>query len=467
VTDARPDAIAASPGRDSVERLRTAVAGAVLTESDPEWDASRQAWNLIVDQHPALVVRAGALDDIPASVRFAAGNGLRVAVQGTGHGASSMGGLGSAILLVTSELDGVRVDPEARTARVQAGARWRQVIAAAAEHGLACLHGMSGGVGVAGYVLGGGIGWLARREGFASSHVRSLEVVTADGNGQTVDAEREPELFWALRGGGGGQAIVTTFELELFELRAAFAGSIFWPIELAGEVVHEYREWIETAPATATSMLKLIRYPPFETLPESLRGRAFVTINLAFTGDEAEGTKLVAGLRAIATPYLDTLTTVPASALGDIAGDPQDPTPGLGRAVLLDTLPAAAADVFVELAGPDAHTPLVSLEIRHLGGALRSSTPDPGAAGPLDSEVLIHASGAATTPEAGDAIRAALDEVSDRLAPWIGARRTLLTFDEEEPGLRHAFPDPVADRLTQATTHYDPDGLLLANHIVD
>jgi FAD/FMN-containing dehydrogenase len=467
VIDGSPDAIAASPWRDSVEQLRNAVTGAVVTPSDPEWDASRQAWNLIVDQHPALVVRAGALDDVPATVRFAAGNGLRVAVQATGHGASSMGGLAGAILLGTSELDGVLVDPDARTARVQAGARWRQVIAAAAEHGLACLHGMSGGVGVAGYVLGGGIGWLARRDGFASSHVRSLEVVTADGDQRNVDAEREPELFWALRGGGGGQAIVTTFELELFELREAFAGSIFWPIELGSEVVHEYRKWIETVPATVTSTLKLIRFPPLETFPESLRGRAFVTINLAFTGGEAEGTELVARLRAIATPYLDTLATVPASALGDIAGDPQDPTPGLGRAVLLDTFPAAAADTFVELAGPDAHTALASLEIRHLGGALRSSTPDPGAAGPLDSQVLIHGSGAATTPEAGAAIHAALAEMSDGLAPWIGARRTLLTFDEEGPGLGHAFSDPVADRLVQATTHYDPDGLLLANHIAD
>jgi hypothetical protein len=453
--------------RLGVDELRRAIAGTAVMPSDPDWDAARQAWNLTVDQQPAVVVRAGALDDIGATVRFAAANGLRVAAQVTGHGATSMGGLGGTILLQTSGLDAVSVDPQAGIARVQAGARWAHVMAPVAEHGLVCMHGMSGGVGVAGYVLGGGIGWLARRDGFASSHVRSLEVVTADGVQRVVDAQHEPELFWALRGGGGLQAIVATFELELFELREAFAGTVFWPIELAGEVVHAYRAWIASAPTTATSTLRLMRFPPLQQLPEPLRGRALVTFTVAFTGSEADGAELVAPLRAVAPPYLDTLATVPALALGDISGDPQDPTPGLGRSVLLEAFPAEAADVFVELAGPDADTPLTMLEIRHLGGALRSPTPDPGAAGPLDSEVLIHASAVAPTPEAGAPVQAALDAMSDRFAPWTGARQTLLTFDEEEPGVRHCFTDPVADRLADVTARYDPDSLLLANHVAD
>ena len=175
----------------------------------------------------------------------------------------------------------------------------------------------------------------------------------------------------------------------------------------------------------------------------------------------------LAPLRGVAAPYLDTLAIVPATALGDISGDPQDPTPGLGRAVLLDTFTEAAADAFVELAGPGSDTPITSLEIRHLGGALRSSTPDPGAAGPLDSEILIHAAGAAPTPEASVAIATWLETMSERLAPWVAARRTLLTFDEEEPGLRHSFTDATADRLARITARYDPGGLILANHIAD
>ena len=350
--------------------LRAAVAGDVVAPSDPDWDAARQAWNLAADQRPAVVVRAAAPSDLAATVRFAAASGLRVAPQCTGHGAMSLGDLSDAILLRTAGLSGVDVDPSARTARVQAGARWRDVVAASGEHGLAGLHGMSGGVGVAGYTLGGGIGWFARREGFASTHVRSFDVVTADGEERHVDAEREPDLFWALRGGGGAPVVVGSIELELFPLREAFAGALLWPIEQAGEIVHAYRTWIAAAPDTVTATLKLLRMPPIPDVPEPLRGRQLVAITLVFTGGAREGEELVAPLRAVAPPYLDTLAMLPATALPDVAGDPAGPLPGLGGSMLLDEFTAEAGDAYVELAGPGADIPLVALEIRYLGGAL-------------------------------------------------------------------------------------------------
>jgi FAD/FMN-containing dehydrogenase len=254
-----------------VEPLRAAIAGEVVLPTDAGWDAARQAWNLVVDQQPALVVLCAAPEDITATVRFAAGNGMRVAPQSTGHGATSLGDLASTILLHTSLLNDVTVDADARTAQVQAGACWRDVVAAAGEHGLVAAHGFSGGVGVAGYTLGGGIGWLARRDGFASSHVRSFDVVTAVGNQLHVDAEREPDLFWALRGGGGGPVVVTSLEIELFPLDHVFAGSLLWPIEQAREVVHAYREWTTGVPDTVTSTVRLMRFPPLPDVPEPLR----------------------------------------------------------------------------------------------------------------------------------------------------------------------------------------------------
>lgn len=438
-----------------------------MTAADAGWDDARRAWNLAADQHPALVVVADGVPDISTTVRFAVANGLRVAPQSTGHGATSLADLTGTILLRMDRLTGVTVDPEAGTSRVRAGAKWREVIAAAAEHGLVCLHGMSGGVGVAGYTLGGGIGWLARREGFASSHVRSFDVVTADGAARHVDAGQEPDLYWALRGGGGGQAIVTSFELELFPLREAFAGAVLWPIEQAVDVVDAYRAWTGGAPDTVTSTLKLIRFPPLPQVPEPLRGRALVAITLAFSGAEAEGNDLVAPLRAVAKPYMETLATVPAPALGDISGDPQDPMPGMGRAVLLDSLSADAAQAYLELAGPGVETPLTALEVRHLGGALRSTTPDPGAAGPLHPEALVYAVGTPVTREVGAAIRAALDTMSERLAPWSGERRTLITFDGDGAGMRQSFTSATADRLAAVTASYDPDGVLVANHAID
>jgi FAD/FMN-containing dehydrogenase len=449
------------------EPLREALAGDVVAPSDNGWDEARQAWNLIADQRPEVVVQAATTDDIAVTVRFATANGLRVAAQATGHGAISMGALEGAILLRTARLTGVRVDPIRLTARVEAGTPWRDVVAAAGDHGLVCLHGMSGGVGVAGYTLGGGIGWLSRREGFASTHVRSLEVVTAEGRDLQVDAEQHPDLFWALRGGGGSPVIVKSLVLKLFPLREAFAGALLWPIERAQTIVPAYREWIATAPDTVTSTLKLIRFPPLPELPDALRGRALAAITLASTRREDEGNALVAPLRAAGAPYLDTLAAVPAPALADISGDPQDPLPGIGKAVLLDALTPEAVEAYVELAGPEADTPLTALEIRHLGAALARPASDPGAAGRLSSEVLVYGVGNAPTPEAATAIRAALDTVGDRFAPWVSPRRTLLTFAEQGDGLRNAFMPQAADRLARVAATYDPDGVFVANHAID
>ena len=453
------------PRMTDLDTLRAALAGDVVAPGDAAWDEARQAWNLAADQRPALVVRAGADDDLAATLRYAAANDLRVAPQGTGHGAMPLGDLSDAILLRTGGLTGVTVDPAARTARVRAGTLWRDVAAAAGEHGLVCLHGMSGGVGVAGYTLGGGLGWLARRHGFASTHVRSFEVVTAAGEALHVDAEHEPDLFWALRGGGGGPVVVRSLEFALFPLRAVYGGALMWPIEQAGEIVHAYRAWIAGLPDTVTSTIKLVRFPPFPQVPEPLRGRALVSVGLVSSGDVGEGDELVAPLRAIAPRYLDTLGEVPAPALGELAGDPVDPVPGLGATLLLDTFTAETADAYVELAGPGADIPLVALDIRHLGGALRRPQADPGAAGAVEAEAIVYGVGVPITEEVGAAIQATHAGVRERLAPWTAARRALLTFDEADGGLRGSFPPEVADRLARVQAAYDPDGRLLANHV--
>ena len=447
--------------------LRAKIDGGVVAPGDPVWDDARRAWNLVADQRPALVVQPTNADDVAATVRFAAAVGLRVAPQCFGHGAVSLGDLDGTILLRTTGMSGVTVDPERRTADVRAGAAWRDVIGAAAEHGLVGLHGMSGGVGVIGYALGGGIGWFSRLHGLASTHITSLEVVTADGKQRHVDADHEPELFWALRGGGGGPAIVTSMEIALFELREAFAGALMWPLEQAGEIVHGYREWTLAAPDEVTSTIRLMRFPPLPEIPDPLRGRSLVAITLAFVGGEDDGNELVAPLRALGSPYLDTLAMIPAPAVADISGDPQDPGPAIGNGLLLDRFTSETADAYLELGGHGAPCPFVSLEIRQLGGAMTSTTPDPSAAGPLTSDALVFATGVPVDPEVGAALHAAHDAVRERMSPWIGDRSSLLTFAERAGGLRSAFTDPVADRLAAATSSYDPGGLFVANHVAD
>lgn len=446
--------------------LGAALAGEVIVQGDAGWDSARQAWNLTADQRPPLVVLAESAADVAATIRFAAANGLRVAPQSTGHGATSMGDLAGTILLKTSRLTAVSVDPRARTATVAAGALWSDVVPPAAEHGLVGLHGLSAAVGVAGYTLGGGIGWLTRRDGFASTHVRSFEVVGADGEARRIDAESDPDLFWALRGGGGRPAVVTSFELGLFELREAFAGALIWPLEEAEAVVGAWREWIGTVPNELSSTLKLIRYPPLPAVPDQLRGRAVVAIMLAFTGTAERGAELVAPLRAVATPLIDTLATISAAALADVAGDPTNPTPALGHAALVDRIDAEATDALLAVAGPEVDTPLVSVEIRHLGGALREGDPDPGAAGTLDAEGLFYSTAPVTSPQAEEALLVAQRGVAERIAPFSGARDTILTFDEQRP-MRDSFAPEVVDRLEEIAKDRDPDGLFVANHAAE
>jgi FAD binding domain-containing protein len=459
-------AMSTSPSVDAAP-LRAEIKGGVVAPEDPVWDDARQPWNLVADQRPALVVRPTSADDVAATVRFAATAGLRVAPQCFGHGAASLGDLDGTVLLRTIGLTGVSIDPERHLATVGAGAAWRDVIGPAAEHGLVGLHGMSGGVGVTGYALGGGIGWLARLHGLASTHIVSLEVVTADGEQRHVDADTESELFWALRGGGGGPAVVTSMNIALFELRESFAGALMWPLETAREIVHGYREWIATTPDELTSTIRLMRFPPLPELPDPLRGRQLVVILLAFCGSEADATELVAPLRALGSPYLDTLATIPAPALSDVAGDPQDPIPAIGNGLLLDRFTREAADSYLELGGPGAQCPFTSLEIRQLGGALKRAEPDPGAGGPLTSEAAVFATGVAVDANVAAMLESAHDALQDRMSPWIGERSSLLTFDERGRTLRAAFTAAVADRLAAVTRSYDPGGLFLSNHTTD
>jgi FAD/FMN-containing dehydrogenase len=433
----------------ALDRLRAAVAGDVVTSEDAGWDSARAAWRLLADQRPALIVHAVHADDVAEAVRHARAHGLRVVAQSTGHGALTLGSLAGTVLIRTLRMNDVAVDAGERIARAGAGACWSDVIAAAAPHGLAALHGFSAGVGVAGYVLGGGLGWLARPYGLASDHVRSFEVVTADGERCHVDSRREPDLFWALRGGGGAGVIVTSFELELIELREAHAGVMLWPMTRAGEVAQAYREWIRTVPDTLTSSLRLMHFPPMPELPEALRGRALVQLTLAFLGDAGDGDALLAPLRAL-EPETDDVGVVPAAALGEIAGDPVDPLPDRSHSRLLASLTADAVDTLVALAGPA----VTALEVRHLGGALRHPA-DPGAAGTLDAEALVFASGVPAAPEQELALRDAFAAI-DTLGPPAD-RETLLSFAGRGD---RVLPAAARDRLRAITAAHDPAGLL-------
>lgn len=442
--------------------LRAAMAGDVHAPGDPGYDVARSAWNLAVDQRPAAVAVPADAADVQAVVRFAARRGLRVAPQGTGHGAAALDGLADSILLRTSALREVRIDPGERRARVGGGVRWEEVVPRAAEHGLAALHGSSPSVGVVGYSLGGGIGWLARRYGMASNSVIAVEMVTADGHLVRADADTEPDLFWAVRGGGANFGIVTALEFRLYPVRSVYAGWLIWPWERSAEVLGAWSAWTATVPDEVTSIGRVLQLPPIPEVPEPLRGRDIVVVEIAYLGDEAAGAELIAPLTAL-VPEMSTMATIPAAELARLHHDPEDPAPGVGDGLLLDALPPQAVAAFLQSTGPGSGSPFLSAEIRHLGGALGRVPDGAGAMARIDAGFGVFAIGIPFGDDERTLIERQLATLRAGMAPW-GRDRDYLNFRERATDPRRVFGDAAHDRLQRVRARFDVSTLVLANH---
>src|SRR5579885_78918 len=322
--------------------------GSVVFPGDEGWDEARLAWNLAVDQRPAAVAVPRTADEVAEVVRFAADSGLRVAAQGTGHNAAALGDLSGSLLVKLHELRGVTVDPERRTVRAAAGTIWIEVVDAAAEHGLAALAGSSPDVGVVGYMLGGGLSFLARKHGLMANQVTAVEVVTADGELRRVDRDNDPDLFWALRGGGGSFGVVTSIEMNLLPLESVYAGHLWFPVERAAEVLRAWRDWTDTVPEEVTSVGRILQFPPIPEIPEPMRGNSFALVQAIYCGDDpAEMDRILEPLRALG-PTMDTFQPMPMPALSHLHMDPEHPVPGTGDGGMLEDMTDAAIDVFVD-----------------------------------------------------------------------------------------------------------------------
>src|SRR6478736_6672283 len=251
----------------ALDDLRAGLAGSVSVPGDDRYDEARLAWNLAVDQRPAAVAEPETVADVEAVVRYAGERGLRIAAQGTGHNAAPLGDLEGTILVKTHRLRDVHVDAHARRAVAMAGAVWADVVVPASRHGLVALAGSSHDVGVVGYTLGGGLSWLARSHGLAANAVVAIQVVTVDGVHRRVDETHEPELFWALRGGGGSFGVVTAIEFRLYPISEVYAGVLFFPLDRAAEVLEAWRQWLPSVPDSVTSIGRILRFPPAPELP--------------------------------------------------------------------------------------------------------------------------------------------------------------------------------------------------------
>jgi hypothetical protein len=403
-----------------------------------------------------------SVTELAAVVVAAREDGLRVAPQSTGHGAAPMGPLDDSVLLRTSRLRGISVDPMARVARVGAGERWRAVLAAAGAHGLAPLAASGREMGVVGYTLGGGLGWLARKHGLACNHVRAVELVLADGRRVRADAESETELFWALRGGGGSFGVVSAIELELVPVPQLYAGVLSWPWERTIEVLPAWRDWVRGVPDEMCSRLRVLQYPPLPVIPAHLRGRSFAVVEAAYLGGQEAADELLAPLRAL-VPERDGFEPGGAAGLMTLPEDPVQPVPAICDSLLLSDLPDDAVDAFVAATGPGSGSRLVGVELRHLGGALNVAPAGAGALGTLDADFAMFALGIAAAPDFVAQIDAQLARLRAAVAPW-DAGRSLQNFVDRPADPRTFFKAGPYRLLRQVKGHVDPDDVIRANH---
>lgn len=450
------------PTAPKLDALRKRCDGEVVGPGDERWDTARVAWNLAVDQQPAAVVLATSVDDVSETVRHAAEQGLTVAPQATGHNAGPLD-LSGSVLVKTTAMTGVKVDPQTRRARVGAGALARDLAGAAAEHGLAPLGGSSPDVSVVGYSLGGGLGWLGREYGLQCHRITGATMVLADGTITEVSEDSDPELLWALRGGGGNLGIVTELELELVELTEVVAGAVAWDWSRSSEVLHRWAEWAEDAPEVVTTSFRILQLPPLPQIPEPIRGRQLAMVDGAIC-DPGRADEILAPLREL-QPEIDMFGPVPTPALCHIHGDPEEPVPSVSASRMLDALPAEALDALADVAGPESGSPLLFTELRQLGGALGRPGVRDGALASLDGRYVLMALAMAMEPAMAEAGQAYAGTVAETLAPW-AADRIYLNFTEQAADVQRAYAPEAWERLQEVRSRVDPDGVVRANHAV-
>ncbi|MDP9844377.1 FAD/FMN-containing dehydrogenase [Streptosporangium lutulentum] len=449
-------------GRD-LSSLRGTASGGVHLPGDEEYDRARTTWALAVDLRPAAVAFPADAAEVAAVVRAAAAAGLRVAPLGTGHNAHPLGDLSGSVLTRMSGMTGIEIDAGARRARAEAGVLWSAVVDAAAAYGLAALHGSSPDAGVVGYSLGGGVSWYGRSLGLASNSVTAVELVTADGSPTRVDAEHEPELFWAVRGGGGANfGVVTAIEFTLYPIETAYAGMLVWDLRDAHRVLSRWARWAADAPDAVTTSYRHLEYPPIPEIPEPFRGRRLVVVDGAVLADDAEAERILAPLRELG-PETDTFGRVPAASLMRLHLDPERPTPGGGRSSLLDELPPAAVDRLIEVAGADSGNSLfMKAELRQLGGALGRSQPGAGATARLDGRFQL-ITGGMMVGELAERTVADCERVVTAMAPYSRGRQ-YLNFQEEPVDPSTGYDAPTWEELLRIRKAVDPGGLFQANH---
>jgi FAD/FMN-containing dehydrogenase len=461
-TSSRPQQVLFEPL--AVDVFATTLRGELIPPGDPSYEQHRRVWNGSIDRHPGLIARCAGIADVRSAIRFAREQGLLVAVRGGGHSFPGYSVCDGGMVIDLSLMKGIRVEPEARTARVQAGALLGELDRETQEFGLAVTAGIVTHTGVAGLTLGGGLGWLQRKHGLTIDNLLSVDVVTADGEFVTASQSRNAELFWGLRGGGGNFGIATEFEFRLHPVGPeVFAGPVFWAIEDAAEVLRFYRHWIDDCSDELMTIVVQRRAPDLPVIPRDLVGKHVIAIAACYPGPLDDGERVLRPLKSFGQPLLDLCQPKPYlvhQAMFD-SGFPHGWWYYV-RACDVAELTDEVIDIMAEH-GRRIVSPVTSLGLWQMGGAVARVGENETAFNGRGAGFTFNINGNSMTPDGFDAERQWARDCWSALAPYHSGVYVNFLMDEGKERVREAYGPAKYDRLQALKRRYDPDNVFRLN----
>ncbi len=437
-----------------------ALNGSVVVPGDADYDSLRTPWLHIIEQHPALIVEAAGVGDVVAAVNFARDESLSLGVMSTGHGiAAPCDGL----LLRFSKMVAIDVDVSRKTAAVGPGVVSSELLKAVENHDLVYPSGQVGNVGVIGYALGGGVGWLVRKLGAAADWIVGADVVLADGSVVRADAQSNPDLFWALRGGGGNFGIVVSLEIGLAPLAKVVGGEMYFPIERTTELLRFYRDWSSTLSDETSTVFRMVAVPPEKTSPPEIRGQTVCMIGVCHA-DSATADGAFAPLQRLGPPLLSDMKTRTIASMAGL--DPASHAPGAAAYGQVEYLKVLSDDIIDGLArlAQTMIPPLMQFEIQQLGGVLAPTARERrGAFEPSSAAYLLHLESPAvkaTLSELATATAGAFAALGDA---YTGEKSYNFMRGDEQPNVAHAFGPSTFERLREIKRRFDPTNLFHLN----
>jgi FAD/FMN-containing dehydrogenase len=443
----------------SSSTLADELKGRVIEPGHPDYDEARTVFYGDVDRRPAVIVRAANADDVARAIAHAREAGLELAVRSGGHSVAGHGVTEGGIVIDLSDMKALDIDPERRTAWAETGLTAGEYTAEASRYGLATGFGDTGSVGIGGITLGGGVGFLVRKHGLTIDDLLAAEVVTADGDLLYTDDATHPDLFWAIRGGGGNFGVATRFNFRLHPLDSFVGGMLFLPA--TPEVIASFVTEAEAAPEELTTVANVMTAPPLPFLPEEVHGRMMLMAFVAYAGDVDEGERAIAPLRALAEPIADMVRPMSYAEMYPPEEEEYRPV-AVAKTMFVDSVGLGAAETIVErIQASDAM--MAATQIRVLGGAMARVSPDATAYAHRNSRIMVNVAAMYQDPAERPKHAAWVDELSGELLQENAGAYVGFLADEGEERVRAAYPGPTWDRLREVKREYDPDNVFLLN----